>query len=159
MDNHSKTAPRALNGKHILAIFVAFFGIVIAVNVTMARLAIGTFGGTVVDNSYVASQHFNRWIEQGEADRALGWTSDVSRQADGTLRLTLRDRTDAPIAGAIVVADARHPLGAEPDRIISLSQTAPGIYASSDHIPAGRWQITVTVRHQGRSVRIASAIS
>jgi nitrogen fixation protein FixH len=49
---------------------VAFFGVVIAVNLTMARLAIGSFGGVVVENSYVASQKFNGWLDRPRAGGA-----------------------------------------------------------------------------------------
>jgi nitrogen fixation protein FixH len=48
-------------------ILVAFFAVVIAVNLLMARLAISTFGGVVVENSYVASQHFNTLAGRGRA--------------------------------------------------------------------------------------------
>ena len=51
-----------LTGRHVAAIFIGFFAIVIAVNMLMASYAIGGFGGTVVDNSYVASQKFNGWL-------------------------------------------------------------------------------------------------
>ena len=40
-------------GRHMAAILVTGFGVVIAVNVLMASLAVGTFGGVVVDNQYV----------------------------------------------------------------------------------------------------------
>ncbi|MGE0776676.1 MAG: FixH family protein, partial [Sphingomonadaceae bacterium] len=53
---------RSFTGRHMAIILIAFFGVVIAVNFYMARMAIGTFGGTVVDNSYVASQRFNGWL-------------------------------------------------------------------------------------------------
>ena len=47
---------RKFTGWHMTAILVGFFAIVISVNLFMARAAIGSFGGVVVDNSYVASQ-------------------------------------------------------------------------------------------------------
>ena len=47
-------AVRPFTGRHMAAIMVAFFGVVIAVNVYMARLATSTFTGVVVENSYVA---------------------------------------------------------------------------------------------------------
>ena len=52
---------KPFTGWHMTAILVGFFSTVIAVNVYMAHAAISTFGGTVVDNSYVASQEFNGW--------------------------------------------------------------------------------------------------
>ena len=63
---------RNFNGWHMFAILCAFFGVVIAVNITMATYASTTFGGIVVENSYVASQEFNRWLDEAKAERALG---------------------------------------------------------------------------------------
>ena len=51
--------PRTFTGRHMTMVLVAFFGTIIVVNFTMARFASSTFGGVVVENSYVASQHFN----------------------------------------------------------------------------------------------------
>ena len=50
---------RPLTGWHVLAMFVAFFGVIIAVNLTLAWQAISTFPGLEVENSYVASQTFD----------------------------------------------------------------------------------------------------
>ena len=65
-----------LTGKRMTGIFVLFFGVVIAVNVVMACYASSTFGGIVVENSYVASQDFNRWLDEAAAEKALAiWQS------------------------------------------------------------------------------------
>ena len=63
---------RKFTGWHMTGILVAFFGVVVSVNVFMAQAAISTFDGTVVDNSYVASQKFNGWLDKAEAQKALG---------------------------------------------------------------------------------------
>ena len=73
---------RRFTGGHMLALMLAFFGTVVAVNFVMATLAVRTFGGTVVDNSYVASQRYNHWLDQARAQRALGWTADLSLDPD-----------------------------------------------------------------------------
>ena len=41
-------------------------------------MAIGTFGGTVVDNSYVASQNYNRWLADADEQEALGWKTKAA---------------------------------------------------------------------------------
>jgi len=72
-----------IKGYHVLAIFVFGFGIIIAVNLTLAFNAVRTFPGLEVKNSYVASQSFevNR-----AAQNALEW--EVSSWIDGdTLHL------------------------------------------------------------------------
>jgi nitrogen fixation protein FixH len=60
-----------LKGKHVLAITVSAFAVIIGVNVLLAFKAVSTFPGLEVDNSYVASQGFNA---RKAAQEALGWT-------------------------------------------------------------------------------------
>ena len=144
----SKPAPRAFTGRHMTAILFAFFGVVIAVNVLMARLATSTFTGVVVENSYVASQNFNRWLDEARAEDRLGWTARARRAADGSVIVTL---AGAP-AGAQVSGDAWHPLGRAPDRVLHFA-AAGGVFRSAEPIPAGRWRIRIDVRAHGRSWR------
>ena len=59
-------------GKHFAVIIVAFFAVVVSVNVYMARAASSTFGGVVVENSYVASQNFNAWLAEADG-KAVGF--------------------------------------------------------------------------------------
>jgi nitrogen fixation protein FixH len=72
---------KPFSGRHAAAILIAFFGVVIAVNVTMAMFATRTFGGTVVDNSYVASQKYNGWLAEARRQKQLGWTASASLDA------------------------------------------------------------------------------
>ena len=69
---------KPFTGRHAAIILVAFFGVVIGVNMVMASFALSTFGGTVVDNSYVASQHYNEWLARAEAQDRLGWEESVA---------------------------------------------------------------------------------
>ncbi|WP_413629785.1 FixH family protein [Novosphingobium sp. JCM 18896] len=126
----------------MVAILVGFFAVVIAVNVTMARLAGATFGGVVVDNSYVASQHFNRWLDEAATERALGWKADFGRAADGRVTLTLA----GPDAAATVEAVARHPLGHARDVVLHFVPAGAGRFVSAEKLPAGRWRLRLEVR-------------
>jgi nitrogen fixation protein FixH len=133
---------REINGWHITAIFVAFFGTVMAVNFTMAASASRTFGGVVVENSYVASQKFNGWLEHAEAARALGWTVTAQRGAGNALVIA----TEGVPAGAEVTALARHPLGRQPDLAMSFAPRGDGLYIAQEDLPAGRWNLRTTIR-------------
>ncbi|WP_336958961.1 FixH family protein [Sphingobium aquiterrae] len=143
-----------MKGWHVLGIFVAFFGVVIAVNIYMATVAVGTFGGTVVDNSYVASQEFNGWLKQARAQDALGWKQQIVRGDDGHLRLTLDDAGGAPILGATVVATAIHPLGRADDIPLRFVAVAPGTYRATTPLPAGRWTVHWQMTAQGHDKRL-----
>lgn len=147
---------RPLTGKHMALIFVAFFGVVIAVNVTMARLAISTFGGVVVENSYVASQQFNGWLKEASAEKSLGWKGIASRDDAGRATLVLADRVGKPIASARVSAVAEHPLGQRPPVALVLHETAPGVYAAP--LIAGRWRLKVLVEADGKTWRMVGDV-
>jgi nitrogen fixation protein FixH len=81
-----------MTGPKVLAIMLAAFGTIIAVNLTLAYSAVSTFPGLEVQNSYVASQNFN---EELAAQEALGW--DVTAQVDdGELILKIIGRDGYP---------------------------------------------------------------
>ncbi|WP_037492794.1 FixH family protein, partial [Sphingobium sp. HDIP04] len=87
---------RRFTGWHMTAILAAFFAVVIAVNMLMATVAVRSFGGTVVENSYVASQKFNGWLAQARAQQRLGWRDAVTLDAERRVGLALKDANGAP---------------------------------------------------------------
>lgn len=133
-----------LTGWHFTAIIVSFFAVVITVNLVMARFASSTFGGVVVENSYVASQNYNEWLQAAEAQKALGWTATAARQADGRVALTLDGATDA---GVTVSAVARHPLGHQPDAALRFVANGAGQFLSETPLAAGRWKLRIAARN------------
>jgi nitrogen fixation protein FixH len=138
-------APRTFTGRHMTMILVAFFGVVITVNMVMARAAVGTFGGTVVDNSYVASQNYNDWLAQGRAQRALGWDAVLSRDAAGHLLVTLTASGQPMAEGSAVSATARPPLGRAETKNVRFTALGEGRYRSVDPLAAGRQDVKLTV--------------
>ena len=140
---------RQFTGRHMAMIMVGFFGVIIAVNFTMARYATSTFGGIVVENTYVASQHFNRWLAQAEASEALGWEAKVERQDNGRLAVQL---TGAP-AGVTLAAEARHPLGHQPDADLTFEYRGAGRFLSREDLPAGRWILRLAATDGERTWR------
>jgi nitrogen fixation protein FixH len=86
-----------LNGRHVLAIFVGCFGVILTVNMAMAWFAVSTFPGVEVQNSYVASQGFNTRLAD---QRALGWETRVE-VVDGELRLYVTDPDGAADVAAL----------------------------------------------------------
>lgn len=143
---------KSFTGRHMTAILVAFFGVVIAVNMLMATLATRTFGGTVVDNSYVASQKFNGWLKAARDQANLGWTIEPGLAADR--RVTVR----LSVAGASVAATARHPLGRQPD--VALRFHTDGDRMVSDRpLPPGRWTVHLTVRKGAEEARIVESLA
>lgn len=84
---------KELTGRHVFAITATAFGIIIAVNVTMAVNAVQTFPGLEVKNSYVASQQFQT---RRDAQDELGWSINPAYD-DGYLTLAFTDGAGQPV--------------------------------------------------------------
>lgn len=133
-------------GKHMALVFIGGFGIVILVNLFMASVAVGSFHGTVVDNSYVASQNYNGWLAKAEASRALGWQALAARRADGRVVL----ETIAVPAGAAVIAEAERPLGTREAATLTFADQGGGRWLSNTGLADGRWRLRIAIRAGGR---------
>jgi len=140
---------KPFTGRHMAAVIVGFFGVIIAVNLTMARVATATFGGIVVENSYVASQEFNDWLKEAERQRALGWDAVTTWRPDNRLAVQL---IGVP-AGAAVTAVARHPLGRLPDTALAFEPSGEGRFLSTGKLPEGRWLLRLEVTSGGETWR------
>ena len=127
-------------GRHMAIIMVAGFGLVIAVNLTMASLAIGGFQGVVVENSYVASQNFNGWLDEAEKARTLGWQVTPERASDGHVVL----RAEGVPAGTRFAAALRRPLGDKEFADLTFTSLGDGQWRSDQAIASGRWLIRLS---------------
>lgn len=137
---------KPFTGKHMAAILVAGFGVVVAVNFTMASYAVGGFHGTVVENSYVASQHFNDWLEEAKAAKALGWTAVAARDEAGYVMI----QTKSVPQGALLKAELRRPLGTRELASLSFAPLGEGRFRSTQKVAPGRWTVRLSIEAQGR---------
>ncbi len=141
----SASSRREFTGRHMLLTMVAGFGIVAAVNFYMASQAIGGFHGIVVDNSYVASQKFNDWIDEADRMASLGWNVSASRGEDG--RVTVAT-TGVP-QGAVVKAQLRRPLGTREFANLDFAPIGEGRFQSLEEVGEGRWTMRLTIEAAG----------
>ncbi len=124
-------------GRHMLAILLAFFGVVFAANFTMAYFAFSSWTGLVVKNSYVASQEFNETTAALEK-AALG-VAVVATYANGQLTLTLLDNAGNAVAATNVVVTLGRPSHEGEDHNIALKPQGDGIYAATQSLAKGQW--------------------
>ncbi len=150
---------KEFTGRHMAILMVSFFGIVIAVNLVMATFAVRTFGGTVVDNSYVASQRFNSWLEVAREQADLQWTVETLRDPTGHLVSRIRAFDGQPLSDAVVEVKASHPLGRAPERLLVLQDQGEGYYRSSEPLADGRWIIRLQVRRGGQEARYLTEVA
>ncbi len=141
---------RPFTGRHMLAVMLGFFGVVVAVNLGLAFFATHSWTGLVVENAYVASQHFNKDLEKAREQQALGWRSAMTYRG-GVLHVDVRTRSGAALAGLDVSAALQRPTHEGEDRSVDLRPVPEGGYAARLAVPAGTWNATVEATDaQGR---------
>lgn len=139
----SSQQSREFTGRHLLAIMLGFFGVIIAVNVTMAVVAGTSWTGFVVQNSYVASQEFNEKAAEARAQAALGWISHLEI-ADGVIRYALDDEAGKPVHIESVSVNLRRPAYESEDAKVPLA-ALPGSnrFAADFAVRDGIWIVEV----------------
>lgn len=127
---------RELTGGKVLAITVSAFAVIIGVNVVLAVMAVSTFPGLEVKNSYVASQVFDA---ERKAQQALGWALTESHEG-GELRLAFRDRDGLPVEvdrlSAVVGRATQASEDIRPDFVYR-----NGDYVAQVPLAPGKWMI------------------
>lgn len=137
-------------GRHMLMIIVAFFAVVIGVNVVMATVAIGSWTGLVVENSYVASQEFNGKLQVAHERDALGWQGGMAYE-NGELILTLVDKDGQPIALQGVSVEVSRPIGMKGDRTVDLAVAEDGTHRIALVLDPGVWNAAIVAKVPGEA--------
>ena len=127
---------RTLNGWHVLALFGLCFGVIIAVNLTLAFQAVATFPGIVTKNSYVASQRFDA---DKAAQDALGWTVHAGIEG-GILTLAITDAGNAAVHPPRVSAVLGRATHVNDDVVPAFEWTGTHLVAPVDVAP-GYWTL------------------
>ena len=119
-------SPKPLTGRKVLFMLVAFFGVVIAVNVIMAKLAIQTLPGTEVDSAYSASLAYESEIAAAHDQNARNWKVDahIERDSGGgaTLQVEARDKNGPPMSGLKFQGRFERPTDRRADQAVALAE-------------------------------------
>lgn len=147
--------PRRITGRMVLLGFIAFFGVIAAVNGVFMYLALSTWPGLTTLDSYKKGIVYNRTLDDAAAQQRLGWDSAVALSGDGILMISMNDRYGAALSGALASAVMTRPLGDEAALPVDLSEAQAGQYLGDFNAPmAGRWIAEITVRRGGDSYRM-----
>ena len=144
--------PHQITGLIVLGFMIAFFAIIVGVNVFMAHAAISTFGGVETASSYHAGQMFERDVAMAKAQNAQHWRVDakLTRAADGTtlIDITAHDGAGAPVSGVAASAQFARPTNRRLDRTIMVGQTGPGHFVGNTDLAAGQWDLVIELSRQ-----------
>ena len=155
--NNSTSAGKPLTGRAVLIMLVAFFGVVIGVNMLMMRFAIDTLPGTDVDSAYRASLAYEREIQAAHEQDTRHWQVEAHIDRGATdsanIRIAVRDSKGAPLTGLDSSGRLERPADKRADRAIALTEVEAGIYkGSAEGILTGQWNLVLEGDAGGKRV-------
>ncbi len=138
--SHAMT--RKIDGRHVLAAFIAFFGVMLAANGVFVYFALSTFGGVGTEDAYRKGLDYNATLGEANAQATLGWQPALSLDAaTGTLTLKVADSSGKPITGLRVTGLLMRPATNAADRKLeNFEEKTGGVYvARLDALEQGAW--------------------
>ena len=132
---------RPLTGRRVAAMFVAGFGIVVAVNVLLAVSAVRTFPGVETDNVYATSQTFDA---ARAAQDGLGWNVALSH-GGGRLTLAVVGAQGRAVRPEVVSATLGRATTTAQDRVPAMAWDGRAMVAPAALAP-GNWNLRLHLR-------------
>jgi nitrogen fixation protein FixH len=141
-DVYEGPARFTIKGWHVLVGMIAFFALIICVNVVFITLALRSFPGEETRRSYVQGLAYNEVIAEREAQAALGWTATANlTQTQVLVRIT--DADGAPVSALALTGVLQHPADMDLDRALAFEELRPGVYAAdAQGVAEGQWRLT-----------------
>jgi len=140
-----------IKGWHVLAAFVAFFAIVIAVDTGFVIMSIRSFPGQVSVTPYEDGLVYDRKLAQLAAQERLGWRATAAAEP-GAVVVEMRDRAGAPLSGLAMTGKLERPATEAGRLILRFQETSPGRYVVRPGPLNGAWDLSAaaTGRHDER---------
>lgn len=139
----------------MLAWLGGFFLVMFAANGALIYFALHTLHGEALENSYDASQAFNRRIAEARAQDERGWKADVLTRAEGAgerVMVEFHDRNGSPVADLTVTARFQHPFDAALDRAAALASDGGAYEGLATPVGRGRWTLVIEASRGGERV-------
>lgn len=150
MTDTTSAAGAPLTGGKVLAMLLAFFAVVFAVNGLLAFDAISTFRGEVVAQPYEAGLKFNSDIAAAAAQNQRNWKVDVSL-SDG-VSASFRDAEGRAVEGLAVTGAFAARIDSKLDHTFALNEIGPGLYTLAAPAPAGLWEFQLEAKRGAQTM-------
>lgn len=129
-----------LEGRHVLLMLLAFFGVVFAVNGIFLVSALTSYTGVVSNEPYVKGLKYNHRIAADEQQQRLGWQEALTVETSGAISIGFHDGIGRPVPGLMLAGTIGRPTTGKLDRPLIFAETAPGHYsANAGPLEAGTW--------------------
>jgi nitrogen fixation protein FixH len=130
-------------------IFVAFFGVILLVNLGYIYIAKKTWSGVFTADSYQKGLNYNDILKQEEQQKKLGWIVEskfnYSYENKGSISVSLKDSKFRTIQDAQIIIEFKRPAqeGMDFSRQIIFKD---GVYKTEVEFPLqGQWDFSILV--------------
>lgn len=151
MTEMTATPGFTIKGWHVLLGFIAFFGIVIAVDVGFAMAAYRTFSGEAIHDPYEAGIMYNNTLAQRRREAALGWRATIEEEQDLVV-VRVADRGGKPVEGLTVTGVLVRPATVKGQRGLTFAADGKGGYRADTSSLDGAWDLHVIARDSSGAV-------
>lgn len=153
----------SMKDRWIPGCFIAFFVLLLGLESAFVALASQSFTGLVTDNAYAVGLNYNEVLAQREAEKKLGWKTDLAFEQGAGLvgRLSLRVH-DAN--GQLLVADKVRATAERMSRFpqiqeVNYERQPDGSYSARLSVPlAGRWFIRARIQLREQVLHIIDEV-
>lgn len=144
----SEKKPKELTGRHVLMMVVAFFAIIVVVNIYFITAAVTSFRGEDVKGSYRQGLEYNQTLAARSEQNALGWKVSANVIADTKddehIIISAVDKQGRSLQNLTFESVLRHPTDLKQDRDVTLKPLGNGRYKASLEGLSGSWQLRAT---------------
>lgn len=129
-------------------IFVAFFAVILVVNIFYIYISRATWRGVTTDDSYKKGLEYNKFLEQEKKQRQLGWKFNTNIRNiilnQSEITVILEDKRHQVIKDANIIVEFKRPTqdGFDFGKELELKDH---IYSTKVNFPKpGQWDIILT---------------
>ncbi|MDX2113035.1 MAG: FixH family protein [Alphaproteobacteria bacterium] len=108
-----------LTGRRVAFYFVAFFGVVAAMDAFMVTSAIRTHSGLITSEPYEKGLAYNEVVKASNVQEKLGWQGSITLES-GLLRFVLMDAQKKPLHSPRATAYLSRPTSTASDMVLAL---------------------------------------
>jgi nitrogen fixation protein FixH len=134
-----------LQGRHVLMGFIAFFGVIFAVNGVFLYKALSTHTGVVANEPYRKGLAYNERIAADVRQADLGWSDALVVERSGRITLQLSKATGELVQGMVVVGSIGRPATSGSDRKLVFAEDASSYLTDAGPLAEGNWIVELAV--------------
>lgn len=134
-----------LDGKHVLAMLIAFFVVILIANIVFISFAVKTFPGEREEKSYLQGINYGKRLAARAAQASRGWTAKIEEASrfngQVKIRVSIDERNGAPISGLRISGMLSRPTNATQDHALIFTAMGAGVYQAVAPADAGVWEL------------------